>query len=119
MPNDVSEPVAIYRSPSIDSRTSWIAAGMTLAILSVTYGSPLVIVVGMKTMQAELGTALGAGAGGLRWSGWAPASGGISMGWLADRIGVRDSVPIGAVMIAAGLALSPPARSGRSMSATG
>ena len=93
-------------SEQVDSRTSWKAAWMTLAILSVTYGSPLVIVVGMKTMQAELGTgrSLLALAGALVWVG--TGAGGIFMGWLADRIGVRATVAIGATMIAGGLALS-------------
>ena len=93
-------------SEQVDSRTSWKAAWMALAILSVTYGSPLVIVVGMKTMQAELGTgrSLLALAGALVWVG--TGAGGIFMGWLADRIGVRATVAIGATMIAGGLALS-------------
>src|SRR5471030_3184928 len=93
-------------SEQVDSRPSWNAAWMTLAILSVTYGSPLVIVVGMKTMQAELGTgrSLLALAGALVWVG--TGAGGIFMGWLADRIGVRATVTIGATMIAGGLALS-------------
>lgn len=93
-------------SEGVDSRTSWKAAWVTLAILSVTYGSPLVIVVGMKTMQAELGTSrsLLALAGALVWVG--TGAGGIFMGWLADRIGVRATVTFGATMIAAGLALS-------------
>jgi MFS family permease len=90
----------------VDSRTAWKAAWMTLAILSVSYGSPLIIVVGMKTMQADLGTgrSLLALAGSLVWIG--TGAGGIFMGWLADRIGVRATVAIGATMIAGGLALS-------------
>lgn len=81
-------------------------AWLTLAILSVSYGSPLLIVVGMKTMQEELGTdrSLLALAGSLVWVG--TGAGGILMGWLADRIGVRRTVTIGAFMIAGGLALS-------------
>jgi cyanate permease len=90
----------------LDSRTSWKAAWMTLAILSVSYGSPLLIVVGMKTMQEELGTtrSLLALAGSLVWVG--TGAGGIFMGWLSDRIGIRATVTIGACMIAGGLALS-------------
>ena len=89
-----------------DSRASWTAAWMTLAILSVSYGSPLLIIVGMKTMQAELGTTRSvlALAGSLVWVG--TGAGGILMGWLADRIGVRTTAAIGACMIAGGLALS-------------
>lgn len=90
----------------LDGRTSWKAAWMTLAILSVSYGSPLLIVVGMKTMQEELGTtrSLLALAGSLVWIG--TGAGGIFMGWLADRIGIRATIAIGACMIAGGLALS-------------
>ena len=43
-------------------------------------------------------------AGALVWVG--TGLGGIMMGWLADRIGIRITVVIGAVMMAAGLALS-------------
>jgi MFS family permease len=90
----------------LDSRASWKAAWMTLAILSVSFGSPLLIVVGMKTMQEGLGTARSvlALAGSLVWIG--TGAGGIFMGWLADRIGVRATVAISAGMIAGGLALS-------------
>jgi len=43
-------------------------------------------------------------AGALVWVG--TGAGGIFMGWLADRIGVRRVVIIGACMIGGGLALS-------------
>jgi MFS family permease len=91
---------------SIDSRRSWRTAWLTLAILSVSYGSPLPIIVGMKTMQADLGIdrSVLALAGSLVWVG--TGAGGILMGWLADRIGIRTVVVIGACMIAGGLALS-------------
>jgi MFS family permease len=91
---------------SIESRASWRAAFMTLAILSISFGSTLLIVVGMKPMQEALGTerAALALAGSLLWIG--TGAGGILMGWLADRIGLRITVAIGACMIAGGLALS-------------
>jgi MFS family permease len=91
---------------SADSRASWRTAWLVLAILSISYASPLFIVVGMKPMQAALGTdrAVLALAGSLVWIG--TGSGGILMGLLADRIGVRRTVAIGACMIAGGLALS-------------
>jgi MFS family permease len=93
-------------SGGVDGRASWKTAWLVLAILTVSYGSPLLIVVGMKPMQAALGTerSVLALAGALVWLG--TGSGGILMGWLADRIGVRRTVTIGACMIAAGLALS-------------
>jgi MFS family permease len=93
-------------SGGVDSRASWRMAWLVLAILSVSYASPLLIVVGMKPMQEALGTdrSVLALAGSLVWVG--TGSGGILMGWLADRIGLRRTVSIGAIMIAGGLALS-------------
>lgn len=91
---------------SVESRASWRAAWITLGILSISFGSPLLIVVGMKPMQEALGIerAVVALAGALIWVG--TGAGGILMGWLADRIGLRTTVAIGACMIAGGLALS-------------
>jgi MFS family permease len=94
------------RPPSIEGRGSWFAAAVTLAILSISYGSPLLIVVGLKPIQADLGAdrSLIALAGSLVWVGM--GLGGIPMGWLADRIGIQPVIAVGAVMIAAGLAIS-------------
>lgn len=91
---------------SIESRASWTTAWVTVAILSISFGSPLLIVVGMRPMEAALGTdrSVLALASSLVWVG--TGSGGILMGWLADRIGIRATVTIGACMIAGGLVLS-------------
>ena len=91
---------------SIEGPRSWRAAWLTLAILSVSFGSPLLIVVGLKPMQEALGTerSVLVLAGSFAWVG--TGAGGILMGWLADRIGVRATVAIGACMIAGGLVLS-------------
>jgi MFS family permease len=98
--------MAPQRAASIESRASWTAASVTLAILSISYGAPLLVVVGLKPIQEALGTerSVVALAGALVWVG--TGLGGIMMGWLADRIGIRFSVFTGAVMMAAGLALS-------------
>ena len=90
----------------VDSSASWKTAWLVLAILSVSYGSPLLIVVGMKTIQEALGIdrSVVALAGSLVWVG--TGAGGIVMGWLADRVGIRRTVVIGTCMIACGLALS-------------
>ena len=91
---------------SVESRASWIAASVTLGILSIAYGSTLLIVVGLRVMELDLGVARStlALAGSLTWVG--TGLGGIFMGWVSDRIGIRASVLIGSVMIALGLALS-------------
>jgi MFS family permease len=94
------------RAASIEGRASWVAACLTLAILSISYGAPLLVVVGLKPIQDSLGTdrSVVALAGALVWVG--TGLGGIAMGWLADRIGIRFTATIGAVMMAAGLAIS-------------
>ena len=91
---------------TVESRASWVAAGLALAILSISYGSPLLIVVGLKPMTAAMATdrSVLALAGSLVWVG--TGFGGIPMGWLADRIGIRAIVALGTVSMACGLALS-------------
>src|SRR5215475_3509420 len=104
--NDTGTMRAQPRAASIEGRSSWVAACVTLAVLSVSYGSPLIVVVGLRPMQEALGTdrSVLALAGALIWIG--TGSGGILMGWLADRLGIRTIVAFGAVSMAAGLALS-------------
>ena len=106
MPDDTNPSMADLQPRSIESRASWIAAWVTLAILSVAYGSTLLIVVGLRAMELDLGVSRSilALAGAMTWIG--TGLGGIVMGWLADRIGVRNSVLMGTVMVASGLALS-------------
>jgi MFS family permease len=91
---------------SIEGRRSWVAACLTLAVLSVGYGAPLLVVVGLKPIQETLASdrSVIALAGALTWVG--TGLGGILMGWVADRIGIRATTSIGAVMTACGLALS-------------
>lgn len=106
MPDDSGSAGAALHPHSIESRSSWVAAGVTLAILSVAYGSTLLIVVGLRAMEINLGVprSILALAGALTWVG--TGLGGIVMGWLADRIGVRNCVLLGTISVAAGLALA-------------
>ncbi len=91
---------------SIENRASWVAASITLAILSVSYGAPLVVVVGLKPIAASLDTdrSVVALAASLVWLG--TGFGGIFMGRIADRIGMRQVAIFGALMTALGLAVS-------------
>jgi MFS family permease len=91
---------------SIESRESWIAASITLVILSISYGAPLVVVVGLKPIAASLGAdrSVVALAASLVWLG--TGLGGIVMGRMADRVGMRPVAVFGAVMTALGLAVS-------------
>lgn len=91
---------------SIETRASWRTAWFVLAILTIAYGSPLLIVVGLKPIQEALNTdrSFVSLVIALVWIG--TGLGGILMGWLADRIGIRATVTIGACMTAAGLAIA-------------
>ena len=90
----------------MESRASWVAASITLAILSVSYGAPLIVVVGLKPIAASLDTdrSVVALAASLVWLG--TGLGGIFMGRIADRIGMRRVAIFGAAMTALGLAVS-------------
>jgi MFS family permease len=91
---------------SVESRASWIVACAALGILTFSYGGPLVAVVALKPIAAELGVprSVPALAFSLAWLG--TGIGGIIMGRLADRTGLRPIVMFGAAMVAAGLAVS-------------
>ena len=91
---------------SIETRASWVVAGISLAILGTSFGSPWVAVVALKTIAAETGGArsVPAFASSLAWFG--SGLGGIAMGWIADRYGVRLTAMVGTTMIAIGLAIA-------------
>src|SRR5690242_5480479 len=96
----------VQRRATIETRASWAVALTALAVYSVSFGAPTITVVALKPIAAELGGArsVPALAYSLAWLG--SALGGIAMGWLAERISVRWTVIIGALMIGAGLAVS-------------
>src|SRR6267142_7249980 len=93
-------------SASIEGRGSWIAACAALTVLSVSYGSSLLVIVGLKPITEDLATTrqVVALAGALTWLG--TGAGGILMGWVAERTSIRFTVIFGTVMIALGLAVS-------------
>ena len=92
--------------PSVETRSSWIIATVVLVILGLSFGAPWVTIVALKPIAAELGglRSVPALATALAWTGF--GAGGIVMGYVAERTGVRTTVILGAVMICIGLALS-------------
>src|SRR5436853_751547 len=92
--------------PSIEPRTSWVTASLSLVILGVSFGAMWIAVVALKPIAAEVGgvRSVPSFATALAWFG--AGLGGIGMGWFADRYGVRWTVIIGSVSIAIGLAIS-------------
>src|SRR3954454_9386464 len=98
--------VGVSRAASIETRASWVIAWTALAIYTVSFGAPVITVVALKPIAAELGDArsVPALACALAWFG--AAVGGIPMGWMAERFGIRRVVMFGAMMVASGLAIS-------------
>lgn len=91
---------------SIETRASWGVAMAAVATLSVSFGSLFIVVVGLKTIAAEMGgqRSIPAFAHSLAW--FSAALGGLYMTPLAERIGVRLTAMFGACMVAVGLVLS-------------
>jgi MFS family permease len=77
-----------------------------LALMTMSFGGPLITVVGLRGIAEDLGGArsIPGLAFSLAWFG--TAVGGIAMGWIAERIGIRWVVAFGACMIGIGLNLS-------------
>lgn len=93
-------------SDQIDSPEAWRVTAVATAIAAVSLGAPYIVIVALKQIAADLG--------GLRSIPSAAASlamlgtgvGGLIMGWVADRIGIRATVMFGALMVCAGLTLA-------------
>jgi MFS family permease len=90
----------------IDSRQAWLTTIAALGVTSVVLGAPYIVIVALKAIAADLGgfRSIPSGAASLAVLG--TGMGGLIMGWLADRIGVRCIVMWGASMVCTGLALS-------------
>jgi MFS family permease len=77
-----------------------------VAILSIAFGAPLIIVVALKPIAADLGAdrAVPALASSLTFLG--AGAGGILMGWLSGRIGMRAIALLGTLMVSTGLVVA-------------
>ncbi len=91
---------------TIETPASWVVAGVALAILSLSYGAPLVTVVALKPIAAEFGTDRSAPALAVSLTYIGSGMGGIAMGWISGRIGLRPVVITCGLMIALGLVLA-------------
>jgi MFS family permease len=90
----------------IDSREAWLATVAALLVTSVSLGAPYVVVVALKPIAEELGGFRSVPSGAMSLAMLGTGVGGLAMGWVAERIGIRAVVMFGAVMVCAGLALS-------------
>jgi MFS family permease len=83
-----------------------VVASVSVALLATSFGALWITAVGLKAIAADLGGARSAPslATSLAWLG--TSFGGVVMGRLADRYGIRWTVIFGAVAIAIGLSIS-------------
>ncbi|MEZ5853849.1 MAG: MFS transporter [Hyphomicrobiaceae bacterium] len=90
----------------VDSREAWAIAIAALLVLAIAFGSPYVVTVSLKSVAADLGgqRSVPSGANALAWLG--TGVGGLAMGLIAERIGLRMTIMFGAVMVGLGLLLS-------------
>ena len=90
----------------VDSKSSWVLATVAVLILGTAFGAPWMAAVALKDIAAEVGgtRSVPALANSLAWFG--AALGGIGMGWIAERVGVRWTVTFGSLMMAVGLAIA-------------
>ncbi|MGH6771449.1 MAG: MFS transporter [Xanthobacteraceae bacterium] len=92
--------------PSIETRSSWVIASVSLVLLATSFGALWIVAVGLKAIAADLGGARSAPslASSLAWLG--SSVGGLFMGPLAERYGIRLTVIIGGVSVCIGLLIS-------------
>src|SRR5581483_8193782 len=92
--------------PTVETRASWVVAAAILLVMAIAFGASWVAVVGLKDIAAEVGgeRAVPAFASALVWMG--SGFGGILMGRVAERVGIRWTVIFGSLMIAVGLFVS-------------
>jgi MFS family permease len=83
-----------------------VVASVSLVLLALAFGALWIVAVGLKTMAADFGGARSepALASSLAWFG--SSLGGLMMGPLAERYGVRSTVIFGAVSVCIGLTIS-------------
>jgi MFS family permease len=91
---------------SVETRRSWVVAAAALLIMAIAFGAPWITLVALKDIAAEVRgeRSIPAFASALMWMG--SGVGGILMGRIAERLGIRFTVIFGAVMVAVGLVLS-------------
>src|SRR5690349_11486616 len=92
--------------PTIETRQSWVVATVALGCMACSFGGLWIVSVGLKAIAADAGNArsVPALAAALAWLG--SGLGGIAMGPIATRYGIRWTVIFGAIMIGVGLYVS-------------
>ncbi|GGC72062.1 MFS transporter [Siccirubricoccus deserti] len=93
-------------TPSIESRASWVIATTAVIILSVSFGAPLIVIVGLRDIAETLGEARALPAVAVSLAYLGAGAGGVLMGWIAGRSSARLVTLIGGSMVCGGLLLA-------------
>jgi MFS family permease len=91
---------------SIETRTSWVVASVSLVLLGFSFGGPWITAVGLKEIAFDTGGARQVPSLAVSLAFFGSAVGGLLMGRIANSYGVRLTVILGSCMIAVGLAIS-------------
>jgi MFS family permease len=106
-PEQGMNPTALgAEQPTIETRQSWVVATVALICMACSFGGLWIVSVGLKTIAADAGgqRSVPALAAALAWLG--SGLGGVAMGPIATRYGIRWTVIFGAIMIGVGLCVS-------------
>ncbi|MCC7347028.1 MAG: MFS transporter [Variibacter sp.] len=91
---------------SIESRQSWVVALVAVVIIAAGFGAPWIVSVALKPIAAEFDGVRSIPSLAISMSWFGAAVGGIAMGYVAERIGLRRTVIFGGVSVAAGLLIA-------------
>jgi MFS family permease len=90
----------------VDSKSSWTVATVSVVVLGTAFGAPWMAAVALKDIAAEAGGTRSIPALALALAWFGSGIGGIAMGWIAERVGVRWTVMFGSAMMGVGLTLA-------------
>jgi len=91
---------------SVETRQSWVVAFVALCIMALVFGSGWITSVALTDIAAEVGGARSIPALATSFLWFGAGIGGVLMGHVANRVGMRLTVVAGAVMVGIGLAIS-------------
>jgi len=91
---------------SIETRTSWVVASISLLLLGLSFGGMWITAVGLKSVAADMGGARSVPSLAISLAWFGSGAGGILMGRIANYYGIRWTVIAGSMMMAVGLAIS-------------
>src|SRR5262249_42174945 len=96
-----------HAARSIETRTSWQVAIISVLLLGLSFGGPWITAVGLKQIAADVaGRARSVPSVAVSLAFFGNAVGGLLMGRLANSYGIRWTVITGSTMIAVGLVIS-------------